>query len=790
MKEGGVKKPGWVLFVLGVVYPAVVIAFEIYSEMCAETFFDPIPTVWHILLVSCVPLSNLLLWLQLRNEQFDCLNRLSFFAGVSLGISGFYALVFLPITPVAVFAVLLFGMGLLALAPLISFIALCKLYSRFNEQYQLKGIRRSHFWKGISVALLALVLLDVPTAVTHVGIKWAASDSPEESEKGVQWLRALGDEELLLRQCFDNTRRATGPLSFATALITQGGMSVPSSSVREIFYRVTGESFNVRELPYSGGGWGRGFNDFQFDRDQGGAVVGSRIKGLDLVSSRIDGSIDSDSAVAYLEWVLEFRNSSRVPREARLQIALPPEAVVSRVTLWVNGEEREAAFAGRSEARQAYQSVVRSQRDPLLVTTQGSDRIMAQAFPIAPQGGTIKFRIGITAPLHMPTSDQAQLVLPTIVDRNFNITGNLKHSLWVEGKHPLKTSLDTAKSDKVNSALYRLTANLSDLELSNPRILITSGRNAEAMKTWSEGNNKSVIQSILAKQRTMADALLIVLDGSVKVAEHLDLIVESLKSIPEESPVGLIISGENELLVPIEKWSPSHEQTTIDAIRTMGFTGGQDNSYALAKAFGELERYDNGHLLWIHTPQPVVFKNGAAKLEQTANRLTQLPEVSLYNLQPGPNKLMDESNWAWQANTISRLGAQDLKHYYLRIFKPGIEYSRQITEGLPKNNLAKGSEHLLRLWANKQVKFLLKQNRKDNLKAAIAIAAEYQLVTPVSGAVVLESETQYKDNDLSPVDPNSVPTIPEPHQWMLAIIIVVLMIWFLLRHRHLLLRQA
>jgi len=790
MKEDRVKKPGWVLFVLGVIYPAAVIAFEIFSNMCAETFFDPIPTVWHTLLVLCVPLANLLLWLQLRNEQFESINRLSFFAAISLGISGFYALVFLPLTPVAVFAILMFGMGLLALAPVVSFIVICKLYSRLNKHYQLKSSYRSYFWRGIGVALLALVLLDVPAAVTHIGIKWAASDSQEESRRGVRWLRALGDEELLLRQCFDNTRRATGPLSFAAALITQGEMSVPASSVRDIFYRVTGESFNMRDLPYSGGNWGRGFNNFQFDRDQGGAVVGNRLKGLDLVSSRIDGSIDSDSAVAYLEWVLEFRNSSRMPREARLQIALPPEAVVSRATLWVNGEEREAAFAGRSQTRQAYQSVVRRQQDPLLVTTQGTDRILAQAFPIGPEGGTIKFRIGITAPLHMPTPDQAQLVLPAIVDRNFNITGNLKHSLWVEGKHQLKTSLDTAQSEKVNSALYRITADVRDLDLSNPRIRITSERNAEAIQTWFEGNNNSVVQTIVEQQRDVADALLIVLDGSVKVAEHVDQIIESLKTIPSGSPVGLIISGENELSIPIAKWSPTHKQTVIEAIRTVEFTGGQDNAQALAKAFGELEQYDSGHVLWIHTPQPVVFKNSVAKLEQAANRLTQLPEVALYSLQLGPNRLMDESSWAWQANTVARLGEQDLKRYYQRIFAGDLEYVVQRSEGLPNSNLTKGSEHILRLWAKEQIALLLEENSKDHLKGAIAIAAEHQLVTPVSGAVVLESEAQYEDNDLSPVDPNSVPTIPEPHQWMLAIIVVVLMIWFLLRHRHLLLRPA
>ena len=47
-------------------------------------------------------------------------------------------------------------------------------------------------------------------------------------------------------------------------------------------------------------------------------------------------------------------------REARAELALPPGGVVSRVTLWIDGVEREAAFAGRDATRRAYERVVRA----------------------------------------------------------------------------------------------------------------------------------------------------------------------------------------------------------------------------------------------------------------------------------------------------------------------------------------------------------------------------------------------------------------------------------------------
>src|SRR5207249_12290269 len=43
----------------------------------------------------------------------------------------------------------------------------------------------------------------------------------------------------------------------------------------------------------------------------------------------------------------------------------------------------------------------------------------------------------------------------------------------------------------------------------------------------------------------------------------------------------------------------------------------------------------------------------------------------------------------------------------------------------------------------------------------------YQLVTPVSGAVVLETKAQYQTAGLQPVDAASVPAVPEPPTWIL-----------------------
>lgn len=782
------QTPGWWFLILAVIYPLFVIGFELTTQWCAEAFFDPIPTLYHKLFVFVVPCSNFLIWWKLRYGSTLKAGPLLLLAAVSTGIAGYYTIIFLPIIPVSLIAIIFFGIGLLPFAPLVSLICATKLYRHLKGKYEEDIVGKTYMLKGISLALLALMLLDMPSAVTYLGTNWAASEQSDIRERGVKLLRHFGDRDLLLRLSYDGSRRATGLLSFAM-LITNDNDSISSTKAREIFYQVTGEPFNMYPVPYTGRSWRR-FDDFRFDPDQGGTQVGGRIKGLDLISSRIDGSVSGDDGVAYLEWILEFKNTSFRPREARLQIALPPESVVSRATLWVNGEEREAAFAGKAKVRQAYQKVVRARRDPLLVTTLGTDRILAQAFPIASRGGTIKFKIGITAPLALNNLENASLVLPAIVDRNFNIGENVEHSIWFESKQLLQLNLSDINNQIVNPDLHRLIGSVSDKDLSGIRKVLTTKRDANVMQLISGFNeNEFVVQSIVDTKPDTKDALLIVVDGSLKVGPHIKDIIAALDQIPPGRKVGLIVASGDNFAVDFANWSDSHRLRIETGLRDFEFVGGQDNAPALSNAIKQLEQYKAGELLWIHAPQPILFEGTSAMLEQATSRLTQMPKISLYSVHLGPNKLLDDSKWVLDSRTIPRVGSvrTDLEDYFKSLFTTATRpmFQRSLTNS--EIGAVTGSKHIARLWAKDQVYSLLAE---ENKKDAISLAANYQLVTAVSGAVVLENQQQYKDSDLTPVGENTVPTIPEPHQWILAFIMVAFILWFLRQNKFALTRQA
>src|SRR5512133_3053553 len=392
------KKPGWGLLIFGVVLPFVTVIFEFASGACGGLFFDPIPTLWHAVLAAFVPVANLLVWLALRRGDLRRRPLLGWMNGAALAISLAYSAAFLPLAPFALASIVMivgllyFGIGLAPLAPTMAFVS--ALLLRRHLVAAPGGATRPHqTWGGFALGLGVLLLVSLPLGLTTWGLQMAASDDPAESTRGVKMLRLAGDDEILLRACYGRAGRSGELYTW--------GKPIPPETARFVYYRVHGEPFNAVPPPklYAGRArWELMEQEVTWDNDQAGDSVAGRVRGLGLVHSRQDAVVEPDGALAYIEWTLEFKNDSPLQRESRAQIVLPPGGVVSRLTLWIDGQEREAAFGGRSQVKTAYKSVVRQRRDPVMVTTSGPDRVLVQCYPVPPNGGRMKVRLGITAP--------------------------------------------------------------------------------------------------------------------------------------------------------------------------------------------------------------------------------------------------------------------------------------------------------------------------------------------------------------------------------------------------------
>lgn len=776
-------RPGTAWFVAGIGFPLVTVLVELVTALCAETFFDPLPTRGHVAAVLAVPALNFLLWRAARREE-GYGARFLLAAGAAMAISFTYTLMMLPILPIALIGILI-GLGLLPFAPLLALAASAKLASGFIDG---TGRPFRHWLGGVALGFLAMLLVDLPAAATYAALRWSQGDS-EEVRRGVGLMRLVGDEEMLLRLCYGADGRATGLLSFAASHWSDGAAPArgpaTGAAARELYFRATGRAFNLAPSPAEGGLGARGWR-FAFDEDQGGTGVGGRAAGLSLARSRIDGSVAARDNVAYLGWTAVFANSSPGPREARLTLLLPPGAVASRATLWVNGTPREAVIAGRGEARAAYQSVVSSARDPLLVTTAGAGRLLVQAFPIQ-TGGTLQLRIGVTAPLAVGADGGRSLVLPAIVERNFAVPPQLRHNLWVEGDTPLASSGANVSRASLAGGATRLRGLIADEELAARRLrILAPAISAPSVRAVSvprspAGPAVGIVQKIERAHAPPPAALTILVDGSAGNAAAGAALRSAVGRIPKGLPVSLIVASAEPLAVPLASWSPEQQARFEDALAATDFEGGQDNVAALALALEQVP--DGAALLWVHGPQPIAFHSSLGALKQAIERHGALPRLVRYQAVPGPAFTIEGARWFDGAEepVPGPDPSRDLAELIDSLAGAGPLWRIVRAEAPAPVDEARGSAHVARLWAADRVAAAPADGAGRT--GAIALARRFNIVTPLSGAVVLETDRQYEENGLQVPAAAEVPTVPEPGTWALIAIVCLLFGWLFHRRR-------
>lgn len=788
--------PGKWMLVFGVFLPSFVVVFELFTRMCADAFFDPLPTLGHVPLTLSVPAANFWLWRSLRSNATPS-PWLPLAGGAAIAISLFYALWFLPLLPMAVIAVIMFGLGLLPFGPVFGFIVAGRLAIMVKRRLGTNFARRA--WAGGAIGVVALILLDMPSAATLLALRWAA-EGGEAATKAVTLMRAIGDRDQLLMRCHNINRPVVGPLSAALsdfplpfarnrALM----LGIDQGTARELYYRVTGKSYTA--APPSFGQWrGEQADGFVFDEDQGGTEVGQRVAGLTLNSSRLDGSIHADDAVANIEWTMELANATKLQQETRLTLELPPGAVASRATLWVNGEPREASFGSRSATRAAYENVVKRQRrDPLLVTTSGADRLLVQAFPIEP-GKAIKLRIGMSVPMTIPTTGRPTVVLPAIVDRNFVIDGQLQHLVWIDSATEVVSSVSAIAAKRADNGIVQLRGSLTDEQLAQdrPRLSAPSLNEsktsfahlpAPVSKSLSPEYAGTITQSIVREAVVVPQHLMLVVDGSVGARSVAKALQDSIDALPSQAIVGLIIAGEPATRIEPAPVSAEQKKRMRQAWQATHFRGGHDNAEALAQALEWLSEKPQSALIWIHGPQPIAFANSTAHLEQLLERSRTLPQLLMYQVTAGPNKILGDHHWFGNTTTFpaSKDSAGDLRELFATVYSPVPRWTVHRTLSHAKAEAGANGDAIARVWAAQRVRELLAHEtpkRDEALKLAMGV----RIVTPVSGAVVLEADADYKAQGL-PVPGTDVLQVPEPSPLSLLAIGIMCLILMVRRRR-------
>jgi hypothetical protein len=705
---------------------------------------------------------------------------MSFFVAFNLGVSLIYTLLFIPVLPIGFIFVIWFGFGLLPLTPLATCLSGFVLWSKCSERLETSQLRNKLFWSGFLCALGALLVLEMPNLMTRVGLRWADSEEVSTSAHGIKWLRSVGSEEIILKACYERPRRVFDVSSW----FTTSRDTVTQEDARSIYYRVTGRPFNSVPPPrlYTRQGrWDMLDESFTWDFDNGlgGTSVAGRVRGLKMISSRMDSRIETSSAAAYTEWTMEFENQSSRAREARTQIQLPAGGVISRLTLWVNGEEREAAFASREQTRKAYQKIaVERRRDPVLVTTSGPDQVLVQCFPVPADGGKMKIRFGITAPLNMVDMKNGRIRLPAMIERNFNLKEELKHSVWLESRSELQGDASLYRQGSLKDGDFTLQGKLLDNELLMSKSTIQVMRPEAVTEVWSEAleDGHVVVQRLLEQEAPPVDSTVVVIDGSVSMLPHFEEVSEALMELQSLGQVRVIVASDlpafrdeeaNPVVLNLSEASSIIKETQP--------LGGQNNLEALTTAWDVALEIGAENIWWIHGPQPTLLGDMAPVLQRMERSRGQIQLFS-YAMAGGPNRIMEAFDGLHASMVPKYVGLKASLAAWVQAHTVGqtnieferIHQKRSAAQDLDK--LTKVTRHIERLWANEKVNALRAQRK---LKEAVQLGSAQQLVTPVTGAVVLETIEQYEEMGLVPVPVETVPGIPEPSTIALLVLGVV-----------------
>ena len=764
---------GWVVFVIlsGIMLPIVALLAELSMKICSSTFFDPLPTYWHIGLFCITPVASLLAWLTIMKGNRRFVPSLIFLTGASIGIQTIFSIAFLGILPISLIGLIMI-VGVLGLAPYLALAAsiVCarRLFASFTYN------RRKHrglLWAGIAAGIVMLGINIGISLITNYGLNMAKSPDEATSRQGVRLLRTFGSEDMLLRACYE---LPTDFLSFS-AWSFQATDQEQRENARTVYYRVTGRSFNSVPPPKTSGMRSERISDFEFDPDVGGTAVNSKVRNLSMTSSRMDAVVQPDALTAYSEWTLTFANSSALDREARAEIALPPGGTVSRLTLWVNGEEREAAFSTRGKVRDAYQQVaVVQQKDPVLVTTCGPDRVLMQCFPVPPNGGTMKVRIGITSPLILKDMTSGIYIPPHFTERNFGIASKVEHSFFIESPETIAFNGTGLGSAEPANKGYHIGTTIPDSMLAKTDSYITCTRKSSDTRVWTpdllQPDSYAIVQTLAKTTVAAPKRVVFVIDSSAKMKDSLNSIANSLKYLPKTCSFSVIQAGDDVVkLTSMQAAVPSAINDAQRKVSDMKCIGGIDNRATLLEACQTASGRD-GIVLWIHGPQPF---SGDTYTDQILQRCERLPgSINIISVTAieGRNGFLVDTEKTGAVNVLPRIGAleQDLRQLFSSWgSRDGtLSISRERVHLGNVGNARRGSSHICRLWAKDEVARICKSGGKTAAKAS-ELASRYQLVTPVSGAVVLETQEQYEQAGLKPVDPADVPTVvPEPSTWL------------------------
>lgn len=749
-QEGGLscmKKPlsfqDMTIITAGTALPAALLIFAALSNLVTAVELvmrHPVETLLQYGLLTMIPLGNYLVWDRLFRNKLGNSRRLGLYNGAAIGGS---ALVF-----IACAAALYLGTPLLynyynshagdaivgacaALASLITSLHLMKKLSQAWETDNARFCQKIYSIAGVLLSFMTTGLSEARQTFIKVNEKAALSEDLKESSEALERLRLpFLDSETEIKR--DIAAPDTGGLSGLF-------LGLNETSARKVFFALTSQPYEAVSELAAGDQSGDYTTSSAYDNYLARQVVGEQIKGLSLKRSQIGGSVNADHLTANLNWTFVLKNTSTSAQEARAELALPPGAVVSNMTLWMDGKPTDATITSTTQARGAYSEVVTGRRDPALVTYLGKGRVLLQCFPVQVNKET-KVSLSMTVPLKLDSASHASMAMPRLVSTNFKAAKT--HAVRLNSQS--KLNLATAGLHEISNSAgnHTYSGEINEQEVKNAGISLQAEREHSlgAFAAQDQVTGGYAVETVKAEPNATPQNLVVVVDGSSQVKNYKDDLTKMLKKVSKLVPTKVLLAdnhkGEEPEVMTVEE--------AIKAMENATYLGGHDNLPAVVKASQLASDLDQSAVLWVHGPQPAfndeiyittpgitkptyyelalddVWTNTSQFLKNHQDIGPMTPVMRSGKLEDDMNRFIDQ----WKPGGY---------HYSVRLYHTDVKPSCAIIEGQDALNLST-------LVAAQNCKHLIASNKSTE---AIEKALRYHLVTPLTSGVILENQDDY-----------------------------------------------
>ncbi len=480
--------------------------------------------------------------------------------------------------------------------------------------------------------------------------------------------------------------------------------------------------------------------------------------------------------ISYTEKTFWIKNTNKYDinnqQEAIYTFHMPEGTVVTSLSLWVNGREQKGKLTSKKKAEKAYNTIVgKERRDPSLVTWKEGNMITVRVFPCTPSEER-QVKIGFSSPMPVKNNNLYYQALqfegPTLKKTKEHITIHNAQNF-----SPIAIDFEEKANLLHYNGDYKKHWNL---HCSTPLL---------STESFCFQNNCYTVHPSTYKKVTVKRIYLDLNDDWSKseVKKLLDVSNEralyyfkneDLKTIKENSDIDDAITYGNSLRFSL---FPFHK---IDVNNSLVITQGgsysakwsQLGNFSFEKSIRKWVREGNSANIVLIGSQLTPYQKGL--LEFKALNLIQ------HSIDETCNSLKNKTL------TIPTNNSDAVNIYQS-------ELSIRKTLKKDGNNFNNAPNHLMRLYAyNYIMANAIKISDKDskNLAPLINLAQTAYVVSPVSSLIVLESQKDYDDHNISDkteslknASISSSGAAPEPHEWMMIIMALSVVLYTVIKNR-------